>query len=107
MSDELTAPATGGAKSSLIKNLLLYTLARLAMFVVVAAVIYYAPRLVGVEVPFLVAMAFGLLVSLPISMFTFKTLRLAVNADIAAVDANRRAQRQDLESKLRGDSGAA
>ncbi len=48
-------------------------------------------------------MAFGLLISLPISMFAFKGMRLAVNADISAVDARRREQREDLESKLRGE----
>ena len=85
------------------KNLALYTLARLLLFAALAAAIYYLGQLVGVEIPLLVAMAFGLLVSLPISMFAFKTLRLAVNADIATVDARRREQREDLESKLRGE----
>lgn len=103
VSDELTEPAAGGTKSSLFKNLALYTLARLALFAVLAAVIFYAPKAVGVDVPLLVAMAFGLLVSLPISMFAFKGLRLAVNADISAVDAKRREQREDLEAKLRGE----
>ncbi|WP_038170964.1 DUF4229 domain-containing protein [Tomitella biformata] len=103
MSDELTAPEDAGAKSSLIKNLVLYTLARLALFAVLAGAIFYVPRLIDVNVPLLVAMAFGLLLSLPISMFAFKSLRLAVNADIATVDAKRREQREDLESKLRGD----
>lgn len=98
----MSEPAAG-AKSSLIKNLLLYTLARLALFAVLAAVIFFAPKAVGVAVPLLVAMAFGLLVSLPISMFAFKSLRLAVNADIAAVDTKRREQRADLEAQLRGD----
>ena len=103
VSDESTVPAAAGTKSSLMKNLFLYTLARLAMFVVLASLIYFAGKLVGVAIPLLVAMAFGLLVSLPISMFAFKGLRLAVNADIATVDAKRRGQREDLEAKLRGE----
>ena len=103
MSDELTPPAATGSKSSLFKNLALYTLARLAMFAAIAAVIYFLPKAAGVTVPLLVAMAFGLLVSLPVSMIAFKGLRTAVNADIATVDANRRAQREDLEAKLRGE----
>lgn len=99
----MTPPAAAGTKSSLTKNLVLYTLARLALFVVLAAVIFFVPKLVGVSIPLLVAMAFGLLVSLPISMFAFKALRVAVNSDIATVDARRREQREDLESKLRGE----
>lgn len=86
------------------KNLLLYTLARLALFAALAGLIYWIGTLATSDgFPLILAMLLGLVLSLPISMVAFKRLRLAVNADIAAVDANRRAQREDLESKLRGE----
>lgn len=98
--------ATGrSAKKSLAVNLGVYTFARLALVVVIAAVIVGVGLLFGVEVPVLVAAIFSVLISLPLSLLLFKNMRIRVNESIAAVDEGRRAARADLQSKLRGEDG--
>ncbi len=82
----------------------MYTVARLALVVVVAALILGIGALVGVEVPLLVAAVFGVLIALPLGLVLFKKLRLRVNSQIAAVDNARRARHDDLQSRLRGTS---
>lgn len=93
------------AKKSLAVNLGVYTFARLALVVVIAAVIVGVGLLFGVEVPVLVAAIFSVLISLPLSLLLFKNMRIRVNESIAAVDEDRRAARADLQSKLRGEDG--
>lgn len=92
------------AKKRLVKHLVLYTLARLALFAALTAVIVLIGNLALDEFPLLLAMVLALLVSLPLSMVLFKSLRLSVNQDIAVVDATRRAHRAELEAKLRGEA---
>ena len=82
----------------------MYTVARLALVVVVAALILGIGALVGVEVPLLVAAVFGVLIALPLGLVLFKKLRLRVNSQIAAVDNARRARHDDLQLRLRGTS---
>ncbi|WP_343287403.1 DUF4229 domain-containing protein [Gordonia sp. SID5947] len=93
--------ATAG---SVALSLVLYTLARLALVVAVAAIIIGGGALAGVEVPLLVAAVFGVLIALPLGMVLFKSLRLRVNRQIAAVDAARRRRHDDLQSRLRGQA---
>ncbi|MFW0795259.1 DUF4229 domain-containing protein [Gordonia sp. CPCC 205515] len=82
----------------------LYTVARLLLVVVIAAVIMGVAGLFGVSVPLLVAAVFGVLIALPLGMVVFKPLRLRVNRQIAAVDEDRRKRHDDLQSRLRGQS---
>ncbi|MGV9713279.1 DUF4229 domain-containing protein [Gordonia sp. NPDC003424] len=82
----------------------LYTVARLVLVVVVAAVIMGVAALVGVKVPLLVAAVFGVLIALPLGMVLFKSLRLRVNRQIATLDEERRKRHDDLQSRLRGES---
>ncbi|MGF0312899.1 DUF4229 domain-containing protein [Rhodococcus sp. 06-412-2C] len=93
------------AKKSLAVNLGVYTFARLALVIVIAAVIVGVGLLFGVEVPVLVAAIFAVLISLPLSLLLFKKMRIRVNESIAAVDEDRRTARADLQSKLRGEDG--
>ena len=95
----------GSAKKGLAVNIALYTGARMLLVLVIAAVIFGAGFAVGVQVPILVAAVFGVLISLPLSLVMFKNLRIRVNESIAEVDADRRAARADLQSKLRGEDG--
>ncbi len=95
-----SAPATMG---SLILAVVLYSLARLALVVVLAAAIFFIGKAFGVTVFPLAAAAFGVLIALPLSLVLFKSLRLRVNDQIAQVDARRSAQREDLQSRLRGE----
>ncbi len=62
----------------------------------------FGGKLVGVDVPFLVAAVFGVLIALPLGMYLFKSLRLKVNSEISAIEADRRARHDDLQSRLRG-----
>lgn len=93
------------AKKSLAVNLGVYTLSRLGLVVVIAAVIVGVGLLFGVEVPVLVAAIFAVLISLPLSLLVFKQMRIRVNESIAAVDEDRRTARADLQAKLRGEDG--
>lgn len=87
---------------TLVVAVLMYTAARLILVVALAAVIYFVGKLVGVDVPVLVAAVFGVLIALPLGMVLFKTLRLRVNDQIARVDAERSARQADIKSRLRG-----
>ncbi|WP_026917390.1 DUF4229 domain-containing protein [Gordonia shandongensis] len=94
--------AVPASTKNLVLALLAYTVARIALVVAIGAVIFYGGRAVGVDVPFVAAAAFGVLVALPLGLLLFKPLRLRVNAQIAAVDARRQAQRDDLHARLSG-----
>ncbi|MET4165288.1 cell division protein FtsL [Gordonia terrae] len=98
-----TAPQAGGRPMTLAVALFLYTFARLLLVTAVVVIIMVGGRLVDVEVPFLVAAVFGVLIALPLGMVLFKTLRLKVNSEIAALEAGRRSKHDDLQARLRGD----
>ncbi|MBL1075665.1 DUF4229 domain-containing protein [Nocardia sp. 2] len=94
---------SNGAGRRLAKNLALYTVARLGLVAVLAAIIVGVAKLAGVTVPIIVALLFGLLIAMPLSLVLFKKLRTQVNKDIAAVDAKRRGDREQLMKRLQGD----
>nr|WP_240931053.1 DUF4229 domain-containing protein [Rhodococcus sp. B10] len=87
------------------RDVALYSGARLLLVVVIAAAIIGIGLLVGVEVPVLVAAVFAVLISLPLSLVLFKSLRIRVNESIAGVDEGRRRARAELQAKLRGEDG--
>ncbi|GAB2642007.1 DUF4229 domain-containing protein [Gordonia jinhuaensis] len=91
-----------GAGRRLAVNLLVYTVIRLGLVVVVAALIMGIGALAGVTVPLLVAAVFGVLIALPLGMLAFRRQRNAVNESIAEVDTARRNRRADLEARMRG-----
>ena len=103
MANDSTTASGAATPATLAGWVLAYSLARMALVVVVAAVIMGIGALVDVKVPLLVAAVFGVLIALPVGMAVFKSLRLKVNEQIAAVDADRAAKRSDLQSRLRGD----
>ncbi|EON33258.1 hypothetical protein GTC6_07836 [Gordonia terrae C-6] len=98
-----TAPQAGGRPMTLAVALFAYTFARLLLVAAVVVIIMVGGRLVDVEVPFLVAAVFGVLIALPLGMVLFKTLRLKVNSEIAALEAGRRSKHDDLQARLRGE----
>lgn len=99
-----TSDSGAGAKKRLAKHIVYYTLARLALFVALTAVIEGIGMAAVDQFPLLLAAVLALVISLPLSMVLFKSLRLQVNQDISAVDATRRAHREALEAQLRGES---
>ncbi|WP_067567058.1 DUF4229 domain-containing protein [Nocardia sp. NBC_01503] len=96
-----TPPESAGRR--LAKHLALYTVARLGLVVVLAAIIMGVAAIVHVDIPLIVAALFALLIAMPLSMALFKKLRTQVNKDIAAVDEKRRRDREQLMSRLRGE----
>lgn len=104
MTDEqVESSAPPATTASLIGWVALYSLVRLGLIVVIAAIIVGVALLFGVKVPILVALFFGVLIALPIGMVGFKSLRQKVNEQIAEVDAARAARKSDLHARLRGD----
>ncbi|MGU3291958.1 DUF4229 domain-containing protein [Williamsia sp. M5A3_1d] len=97
-----TGPNQPGAGRGLATALILYTVARLGLVIVLAALIYGIGHLAGVDVPILVAAIFAVVTALPLGMLLFKRLRTDVNSAIAAVDADRRAKRDALQARLQG-----
>ncbi|WP_084535217.1 DUF4229 domain-containing protein [Nocardia yamanashiensis] len=96
------ASPTPSAGRRLARNLALYTVARLGLVVVIAAIILGVAALVKVSIPLIVALLFALLIAMPLSLVLFKKLRAQVNKDIAAVDAKRRSDREQLMKRLQG-----
>ncbi|MVU83655.1 DUF4229 domain-containing protein [Nocardia sp. ET3-3] len=96
------ATPTDGAGRRLARNLALYTVARLGMVAVIAAIIMGVAAVVHVAIPLIVALLFALLIAMPLSLLLFKKLRTQVNKDIGAFDANRRKERDQLRSRLQG-----
>lgn len=90
------APNTGSA-AHVARDLALYTIARLGMLVVVAAIL----ALVGV--PLLVAAAVAVVFVMPLSMLVFGSLRRRVATGIAVRKQERQQRRERLRAQLRGD----
>ena len=89
--------------SHLVVDVLIYTLARLLLVVVLAAVIFGGAHLLGLrEFPLIVAMLFAIVIALPLGMWIFAPLRRRANASIAAIDQRRRQDREQLQARLRG-----
>ncbi|MDI9917248.1 DUF4229 domain-containing protein [Rhodococcus sp. IEGM 1379] len=102
-SEQAIASAGVVTKGQLVRDVVLYSVARLLLVVVIGGIIIGGGKLAGTEVPLLVAALFAVLIALPLSLALFAKLRKRVNLGIAAVDAQRRADRDDLRAKLRGD----
>nr|WP_246461459.1 DUF4229 domain-containing protein [Nocardia transvalensis] len=98
-------PAPAAAGRRLARNLVLYTLARLVLVAVLAAVIVGLAHVLSVDIPLIVALLFALIIALPLSLVLFKRLRARVNEDIAAVDQKRRTDKAQLRARMRGDEG--
>ncbi|WP_069160605.1 DUF4229 domain-containing protein [Nocardia altamirensis] len=95
---------TPGAGRRLARDLGLYTLARLALVVVITVLIMLVARLVSVDIPLVVAALFALIIAMPLSLTLFKRLRTRVNEDIAVVDERRRHDKAQLRARLRGEA---
>ena len=96
-STAVATPETPPTGSALVRDVALYTVARLAMVVVAALLLVLA------GVPVLVSILLALVVALPLSMLLLGSLRTRVNAGLAMRGARRRAERDRLRRQLRGD----
>ncbi|MGA8546284.1 MAG: DUF4229 domain-containing protein [Mycobacterium sp.] len=86
-------------------SVLLYVVARLALVVVVAVVIYAAGRLLGVhEFPLAVAALFALVIAMPLGIWLFGPLRRRASAGLDVATERRRRDREQLRARLRGEA---
>ena len=70
-----------------------------------AALIYGIARLPGVDnFPLYVALAFAIVIALPLGIWVLTPLRRRATASIAAFDERRRRDREQLRARLRGES---
>jgi len=89
----------------MLRDVVVYTLARLVLVAALTAAIFFGARLINVTVPLVVAMLFGIVVALPLGIWLLAPLRRRATAGIAAVDERRRIDREQLQARLRGDDG--
>jgi hypothetical protein len=101
----VTDNETTGMTGRMVRDVALYTLARLVLVIVLTAVIFYAAHLLGIsDMPVVVALLFALILSLPLGIWLLGPLRRRATAGIAEVDQHRRRDREQLEARLRGDT---
>ena len=98
------ADKSGGSAGGMVRDVVLYTLARLLLVVALTAAIYYIAQLLGIhQFPLVIAMLFAIVIALPLGIWLLAPLRKRATASIAQVDERRRTDREDLRSRLRGD----
>lgn len=86
-------------------DIVVYTAARLLLVVVLGAAIYGLGRLLGIEeFPVVVALLLALIIAMPLGMWLFSPLRRRATASLAAAGERRRADREQLRSRLRGEA---
>ncbi len=87
------------------RDVSLYAAARLLLVAGLAALIYGIARLAGVDdFPVYIALAFAIVIALPLGIWVFTPLRRRATASIAAFDERRRRDREQLQARLRGES---
>lgn len=100
----MTDNQQGGATGRMVRDVVVYTLARLLLVLALTAVIFYAARLLGIrEFPLVIAMLFAIILALPLGFWLLAPLRRRATAGIAQVDERRRSDREDLQARLRGE----
>jgi len=88
----------------MVRDVLAYLLARLVLVAALTAGIFFGAHLFGVTTfPLVVALLFAIVIALPLGIWLFGPLRRRATASIAAFDEQRRADRADLQARLRGD----
>ncbi|MDH6198726.1 hypothetical protein M2272_005386 [Mycobacterium frederiksbergense] len=93
-----------GSTSRMVTDVLVYLAARLVLVAVLAGLIYGVGLLVIGDFPVVLAMLFALVIALPLGIWLFRPLRERATASIALVDERRRKDREQLQSRLRGNN---
>ena len=87
----------------MVRDVALYTLARLLLVAALTAVIFFGAGLLGIrQFPLVVALLFAIIIALPLGIWLLAPLRRRATAGIAEVDERRRHDREDLQARLRG-----
>lgn len=87
----------------MVRDVVVYTLARLVLVAALTAAIFFGARLIPVQIPLAVSMLFAIIVALPLGIWLLAPLRRRATAGIAKVDERRRGEREELQARLRGD----
>ncbi len=99
------APRGNTAENRGVVDVVVYATARLLLVFVVSGAIYGVARLIGVaEFPLVVAALFGLIIAMPLGIWMFSPLRRRATAALASAGARRRAEREQLRARLRGEA---
>lgn len=100
----MTENQAGGGTGRMMRDVLVYTLARMLLVVALTVIVFYVAHLLGIaDFPLVVAMLFAIILAMPLGIWLLKPLRLRASAGIADVDERRRREREQLQSRLRGD----
>ena len=99
----MTGNSAGGNTGRMVRDVVVYTLARLALVAALTLVIFYVAKAISVEIPLVVAMLFGIVLALPLGIWLLAPLRRRATAGIAEVDERRRHDRDQLQARLRGE----
>lgn len=99
----MTENQAGGATGGMVRDVVVYTLARLLLVAALTAAIFYVAQLIGVQIPLVVAMLFAIVIALPLGIWLLAPLRRRATAGIAEVDERRRTDREQLQARLRGE----
>jgi len=101
----VTENEADGKTGRMVRDVVIYTLARLVLVIALTAAIFYGAHLLGIsDMPIAVALLFGIIVALPLGIWLLGPLRRRATAGIAEVDARRRRDREQLEARLRGET---
>lgn len=87
----------------MVRDVAVYTLARLVSVGVLTLVIVFVARLFKIEIPIVVAILFALVLAMPLGVWLLGPLRRRATAGIADVDERRRRDREQLQARLRGE----
>ena len=87
----------------MVRDVLAYLVARLALAAVLALLVYVAGHAISPDFPVTVAVLFAIVLAFPLGIVVFSVLRHRATASIAAFDARRRTDRDRLRARLRGD----
>ncbi|MFD5868394.1 DUF4229 domain-containing protein [Corynebacterium sp. NPDC060344] len=82
------------------KDVFWYGLARLALFLVVFAVLVGVIVLFEIQIPLAILAVLALIVAMPASVFLFPTLRTRANEGVSVWDANRREHKKYVREQL-------
>jgi len=99
----VTENQAAGTTGRIVRDVVVYTLARLALVAALTAAIFFAAQPFGVQIPLVVAMLFAIILALPLGIWLLAPLRRRATAGIAEVDQRRRLERERLQARLRGE----
>ena len=100
----VTDSEASGTSGRMVADVVIYTVARLALVAALTAAIFFGARWIGItEFPLVIAMLFAIVITLPLGIWLLAPLRRRATAGIAEVDERRRHDREQLQARLRGE----